>query len=144
MGHGGRDPNTGRQISDQVLERGSPCHEVENDDLLNALTEGDVDTARKLIDKLSLNNICTALYENNLFDAMCFLSSSIEDHLSNVNSPQHLFSVKPRVVALADVAEKCGPIYGPFCTFSFGDRPIGWGAAAAEIRVFSWMDLGVG
>jgi hypothetical protein len=44
----------------------------------------------------------------------------------------HVLCGKPRVVTLAEVAEKCGPIYGPFCSTSFGGRPAGWWAAARE------------
>jgi len=112
--------------------------------LREALTKGDVDTARELIDELSLDQICNALYESNVEEAAGFLSSAAGDNLRQIRSPQHVFCGKPRVVTLAEVAEKCGPVYGPFCTFSFGDRPAGWGAAASENRILSWMDQGLG
>ena len=113
--------------------------------LRKALVKGDVETARNLIGKLSLDQICMALYEGDgVESAVDFLNATAGDRLRQINSPQHVLRGKPRVVTLAEVAEKCGPVYGPFCTFSFGDRPAGWGAAACENRVLSWMDQGLG
>jgi hypothetical protein len=114
--------------------------------LREALVRGDVETSRNLIEKLSLDQVCMALYDgcDGVEGAVAFLNETAGDRLAQIRTPQHVLSGKPRVVTLAEVAEKCGPVYGPFCAFSFGDRPAGWGAAASENRILSWMDQGLG
>jgi hypothetical protein len=112
--------------------------------LREALASGDVDTARELIQELSQDQISMAVSDQNVECAVQFLSAAVADRLRQISSPQFLLRGKPRVVTLAEVSEKCGPVYGPFCTFSFGDRPPGWGAAASENRILSWKDQGFG
>jgi hypothetical protein len=114
--------------------------------LQSALADGELDFAREMICRLSREKICMALYDGvgGVEGALDFLGKSLRVHLDKIHCPQHIFCGKPRVVSLAEVNEKCGPIYGPFGTMSYGDRPAGWGAAAGENRVLSWMDQGFG
>jgi hypothetical protein len=112
--------------------------------LRDALVDGAIATAEALIDDLDLDQISEALFEQSVGDALGFLTSVVSDNLFSLKSPQFILCGKPRVVPLAEVAKKCGPIYGPFVTMSSGPRPAGWGTAAGENRILSWMDQGIG
>lgn len=108
--------------------------------LRKALVKGDGNTARNLIEKLSLNEISEALFESGVDDLVEFLNATLEGKLTHLNSPQFILSGKPRVVTLSEVADSCGPIYRTTSLFSFGGRPPGWGSAAKENRILSWAD----
>ena len=112
--------------------------------LRKALARGDCKLAQELIEDLSLDQISEVLFEQTLEDAIQFLTATLEGRLTHLNSPQFMLCGKPPVVSLGEVADSCGPIYGPIATFSFGERPRGWGVAASENRILSWTDQGFG
>ena len=121
--------------------------ESEDSPLVKALAEGDIESSRSLIESLDIDEIANALCltDGGVEEALGFLSSAVEEYeIFGLNSPQFLLCGKPQVVALSEVVEKCGPLYGPFSTFSFGPRPVGWGVAAKDNRVLSWNDGGFG
>ena len=109
-----------------------------------ALANGDVTEAKALIAELDLDQISQAFCDHGVEGSLGFLSHVMEERLHKINSAQFVLKGKPRVVTLAEVNEKCGPIYEAGKTASFGPRPAGWGAAAAEGRILSWTDQGFG
>lgn len=81
-----------------------------------------------------------------LFDSMAYgmhLYEVVKAH------PHELFSqqVDPgrvnKVVSLEEVERACGPFYRATGDH-FGERPLGWGRAAGEDRIFSWRGDGFG
>jgi hypothetical protein len=147
------DSGEGSEILNGLLEHVDECAPPDGEEsgpgpearrLRAALSGSDVDAARTLIEELDQNQISEAICGQGVMDSLGFLSSSVEDKLSQLNSPQFILRGKPAVVSLAEVVAKCGPLHGPVSTFSFGPRPTGWGMAAKENRILSWNDEGFG
>ena len=112
--------------------------EYEPNPLVNALAEGDLETARRL--KAEGHRI----YDDP--EAFSLLLSGIFDErpLAELNSRQINPDSLRRIVPLSEVIEKCGPLVEPGVTLSLGPRPEGWGWLSRGKRILSWRDEGFG
>ena len=101
-----------------------------------ALASGEIEEATRL--RQAGNRI------HGLESFSSFLASTCEDRLYSLNGKQVDPDLLPRIVSIQEVIANCGPIYDVGSTMSFGERPAGWGSAAAEDRILSWRDAGYG
>ena len=110
--------------------------EADDNPLEVALRSGEIEEA------LALRRAGKRIIDPEQFSS--FLAGLCEENLQGLNSAQVNPDQLPRIVSLQEVITNCGPIYDVGSTLSFGERPAGWGSAAAEDRILSWRDAGYG
>lgn len=126
------------QNEELIEEKSTEDTDPKPNPLIEALATGDLETARRL--KAEGYRI-----SEDPMDFSAMLGGVFEERLpSELNGRQVNPDSLRRIVPLSEVVEKCGRLFDPGGTTSFGPRPEGWGQFASSHRVLSWRDDGFG